>query len=224
MRLAQPLNCILVVGAIVLLMLSLTVSAHAHQPFFNDAGSPSIAEAYPIVEPTVSKAIFAAIRISGSIDYYRLDVPADFRLNVQVLVPGVRRCNPFRPSLAVIGQDVAAGGDTTNLEVPEGMQAQVVTAETWGRWQGHGLGLQRTGPQITQRLSAGRYYLAVLHPPGATGEYLLSLAGAERSGGEPNARSRMRAWEACPSGAPAPTPAITRLAMCPRLMHYSNPQ
>lgn len=206
MRFARPLSPMLVAGAIALLTLSLATPARAHQPFFNDAGSPSIAESYVIAEPAVSKAIFAAIRTSGSVDYYRLDVPAGFRLDAQLLVPGVRRCAPFRPSLALIGQGVRAAGDATGLEVPKDMQARVVTAETWGRWEGHGLGLQRTGPQITQRLSAGRSYLAVLHPPGATGEYLLSLAGAERSGGERNARARMRAWEACPAGAPAPAP------------------
>lgn len=194
----------LVIGAIALLTLSLATPASAHQPFFNDTGSPSIAKAYRVAEPAVSKALFGALREHGGVDYYRLDVPAGFRLDAQILVPGVRRCTPFRPSLALIGQAVGAEGDATGLELPKGMQARVVTAETWGRWEGHGLGLQRTGPQITQRLSAGRYYLAVLHPPGATGEYLLSLGGAERAGGERNARARMQAWEACPSGAPAP--------------------
>lgn len=191
----------LMVLAILAIVLAAAGPAYAHQPFFNDQGSPSIKEAYPIDEPRVSKAIFAAVRKTGTADYYQLDLPAGFLVDVQVMVPSARRCDPFRPSLALIGADIKAAGNADGLEIPAGMAARVFSVETWGSWQGHGIGPLHTGPAIRQRVRGGRYYLAVFHPPGATGEYLLSLGGLEQAGGERDARARIKAWEACPSGA-----------------------
>lgn len=189
--------------------------ALAHQPGFNDTGSPSVAEAYVIEQMSVSKAIFGAIRATGTVDYYRFAVPAGFALSAKLYVPSARQCDDTRPALALIGADVAPAGDAGGLALPDGMLAAVVTAPEWGVWSGHGLAPQLTGPTTQTTLGGGTYYLAVFDPSGATGEYDLVLGGAEAPGGASNAAARIRAWEACPNGAAPPPVELPRVAPPP---------
>ncbi len=194
--------------------------ASAHQPFFNDQGSPTRAGAYLIRDPTVSKAIFGALRSPGRVDYYRLEVVGQFDLAVRLLVPENRACASFSPQIALIGSGIAAAGDPTGLDLGDNLQADVVATANWGAWSGHGLGPQREGAELRVMLESGIYYLAVLDRAGATGSYLLSIAGSEQFGGEPDAASRMRVWERCDTGvamqatsapvAPAAAPWVMR--------------
>ena len=51
-------------------------SASAHQPTFNSDGSPTPESAFVIEDVGLSLALFGSLQEAGSVDYYRLDVPA----------------------------------------------------------------------------------------------------------------------------------------------------
>lgn len=178
--------------------------ASAHQPFFNDQGSPTRDRAYVIREPTVSKAIFGALRYPAQADYYRIELAGPFELAVRLLVPDNPACAAFNPQIALIGRGITAAGDSAGLDLEGDLQATIVSTVDWGAWSGHGLGPQREGSELRATLAPGTYYLAIRDAAGATGSYLLSMAGSEQFGGEPDAASRMSAWERCDAGIASP--------------------
>lgn len=209
----MPIHRALLTALLTAVMIALlTAPALAHQPWFNEDGSPSLSEAWEIEGLNVSQAIYGALRDEGGVDYYRFDAPAGFRAEFSLLVPAVAACDAFRPQLGLMGPGVAAVGDAGSLEVPTGAAVQVASRDEWGEFfEPFSASWSRTGPEIPVDLTAGTYYLAVFDPTGATGNYTLALSGAERGGGDPNWRAKLQRHDqgvdCVPAGQAVPTPA-----------------
>ena len=161
----------------------------AHQPFWN-AGSPSLALAFGVEEPTVSKAIFGELA-AGGVAYFALEVNDDFPLDVSLFV-GQGCSEAFTPQLWLAR--AGAVNTSSDVELPEGYGLEAGVG-AWRPYRGHGL-QGREGPEITSTLQAGTHYLIVTAPE-VGGYYLLSLAGEESFGGTPEGRSAIPRFNAC---------------------------
>ena len=170
-------------------LLLLSSSALAHQPHFN-AGSPSRERAWLIEPPDVSRVITAQARGAG-LDWYRLTVPAGFRLDAAVFVGGP--CDAaFQPKLWLIGR----GLPTQNVPafVPAGWGA-VRAGDRFAEYLGHGV-VGRKGRTLERSLPAGTYELVVEHSQ-TPGWYFLSLGGREVGGGTPAGRAALARFNRC---------------------------
>lgn len=181
----------------------------AHEPIFNDDGSPQTDAPFAIDDPQVSKAISGALREPGALDVYRLDVEAGHTFSFKLMVPDV--CPDFAPHLVFMGPGVTddMSGLPASLELPPDAGAFTVAADTWPTYyESHGRVTYRTGPAFTHTANQdGSFYIAVYDRLDRTGTYLLSMAGSELFAPVPNWRERKAAYDRCALDAGAtPTP------------------
>jgi hypothetical protein len=99
-------------------------TASAHKPTFNSDGSPTPDSAFVIEDIGLSLALYGSLQRAGSVDFYRLDVPADHVIDVQLFVP--LACEAYRPQLALIGPEVSGSPAPVRLELPSGMGVDAV--------------------------------------------------------------------------------------------------
>jgi hypothetical protein len=173
-------------------LLGLSSWVLAHQPWFNP-GSPTRAQAYRILQPTVSKVISAEAR--GGRDWYSLEVPAGFKLEVALFV-GASCAREFKPRLYLVGLGLQ-GSKTdgpTPFELPAETQA-LALENAWSDYSEHGVVARRT-PTLIRTLAAGRYDLVVDHG-NAQGWYFISLGGDEVSGGTVEGRAALSRFNRC---------------------------
>ncbi len=183
----------------------------AHQPVFNDDGSPDTAAPFIIADPAVSLAISGALREPGALDVYRLDVEAGHTFSFKLMVPEV--CPEFAPLLVFMGPGVTddMSGLPASLELPPDSGAFSIMADTWpSYYESHGKVTYRTGPVVDHTANQdGAFYIAVYDRLDRTGTYLLSMAGSEEFGPVPNWRARKTAYDNCELGVGA-TPEPNR--------------
>lgn len=180
-----------------------TAAVLAHQPFFNDAGSPTPEQAWVIEDVGLSAAIFGALRSAEGIDYYRLDVPAGYELDLQLFVP--RACGAgFRPQLALAGDDV--DDDRSSLPgqfvLPGLTGVKLYTRDEWGTFfEPFDPSVYAAGPEIQHTSAAGgTYYVVVFDQAGNKGSYMLGMGGREEFSGGEEWRSRKAAYDRCEVG------------------------
>ncbi len=182
-----------------LLLIAWPPLASAHQPVFNDDGSPQTAAPFIIDDPAVSLAISGALREPGALDVYRLDVEAGHTFSFKLMVPEV--CPEFAPRLVFMGPGVTDDMSDlpASLELPPDSGAFTMAADTWpSYYESHGRVTYRTGPVVDHTASqAGAYYIAVYDRLDRTGTYLLSMAGSELFAPVPNWRERKADYDNC---------------------------
>lgn len=181
----RPFPILALLFVMTALLLTAT-AALAHQPRYNNQGSPSPDDPFVIETIDVSLAIYGALTPDAVIDYYRIDVPTGHRLNFQVFVP--QACSDaLRPSIALLGADVEAGfigltavPDFFQPVAGTAVRAATLPAEQWGSFFEPFSGTTYfSGPELTHTAQGGTYYVAVFNTDGGTGTYLLSMAGRE---------------------------------------------
>ncbi len=197
----RPLPAIPFLLAMMALLL-MTTAVVAHQPRYNNQGSPSPDDPFVIETIDVSLAIYGALTPDAAIDYYRIDVPAGHRLDFQVFVP--QACgDALRPSIALLGADVPAGligltavPDFFQMVEGTAVRAATLPADQWGSFFEPFSGTTYfSGPEVTHAAQGGTYHVAVFNPDGGTGTYLLSMAGREAFDRE--TREQDADYEAC---------------------------
>lgn len=82
------------------LIILLTSVGFAHQPFWNP-GSPSLEQAYRILEPTVSKVVTSQVN-AGQLGFYVPELASGFVLDLGLFVGAA--CPPaFQPRMWLVG-------------------------------------------------------------------------------------------------------------------------
>ncbi|MDX2005780.1 MAG: hypothetical protein SFU83_10930 [Meiothermus sp.] len=170
-------------------LLSLSSLALAHQPFWN-AGSPTLAQAYRVLEPTVSKVVTGNLA-AGQLAFYAFEVAAGFVLDLGIFV-GAACPSGYAPRMWLVGKSLPKA--QAPFALPEGMGAKVFEGG-WQPYQGHGL-VARKGPEFRERLAGGTYYV-VVEAGGAAGYYMISLGGSEIPGGTAEGRAALGRFNRC---------------------------
>ncbi len=163
--------------------------ALAHQPFWNP-GSPSLQQAYRMLEPSVSKVVTGQLA-SRQLAFLALELTAGFVLDIGLFVGGACPTS-FKPRLWLIGPGLPK--DQPPFDLPSSLGAKVFE-NNWREYQGHGL-IARKGPEVREKLAGGVYYL-VVEAPESGGFYMVSLAGSEESGGTAEGRAALTRFNRC---------------------------
>jgi hypothetical protein len=188
-------------AAALVAVLVTAVGTLAHSPLFNDTGTPTPQSAFIISDIGLSVAILGGLRDANAVDYYRIDVPAGHTLDFGLLVP--EGCGDFRPSMAFFGPDLTGSGGPLPARVvaPPGTVVIVPERAEWGTFfEPFDPSVYATGPEVRHTAAGGAYYVAVYHPDGETGAYLLSMAGREEFSGDADWRERKAAYDRCEIG------------------------
>lgn len=182
-----------------LLTLGIT-TASAHQPTFNTNGSPTPESAFVIEDIDLSLAIYGSLPKSGTVDFYRLDVPTGHVLDFQLFVPFA--CEEYRPQMALIGPDVAGSSAPLKLKLPPGMGVAAVALEQWGTFfEPFDPSFYFAGPSIRHVAQGGTYFIAVYSTQDQPGVYLLGISGREEFSAGENWREQKSAYDRCEVGA-----------------------
>jgi len=172
------------------LIILLASAGFAHQPFWNP-GSPTLEQAYKVLEPGVSKVVTSQLN-AGQLGFYVLELSAGFVLDLGLFVGAA--CPPaFQPRMWLVGPGLQ-GNARPPFPTPEGMEARVFSGG-WRDYRGHGL-VARKGPEFRERLSGGTYYV-VVEAGNAAGYYMISLGGSEVPGGTPEGRAALGRFNRC---------------------------
>ena len=202
---------------VALVALLAAAPAGAHQPWFNEAGSPDPAEPYRLPTPlTISQVVYGGFAAPERVDYYAFTAPAGFELTISLVVADAPACARFRPAFALIGPglpalDAASAATPVPASVPRpdsGEGTIVVAGDEWGTlYEPYADVTFITGPELRQRLTGGDYLVAVFDPDGGTGTYGLTLGGDEVFGGDPDFATKFEPWRRCePPSIPPATP------------------
>jgi hypothetical protein len=164
-------------AAIVVVLLPVSVSAHAPSVVTDGSGSPD--EAIVLDDPTLSRAIGATLEVPGEIDWYRLDLAAGDPLVVGMTAPDAPGGVPATFTLLGPGLPDAAdaGPEVVRLAEAVGVEGAIVfepMADPPREVHG-GLGFFDYGTVRTEAPVDGSYYVAVRAvDPGATGKYVFA--------------------------------------------------
>lgn len=172
------------------LAIALSAVGFAHQPFWNP-GSPTLQQAYKILEPTVSKVVTGQLG-AGQLGFYIFELAAGFVLDLGLFV-GAACPVAYQPRMWLVAPGVQ-GNQRPPFAIPEGMGAKVLEGG-WRDYRGHGL-VARKGPEFRERLSGGTYYV-VVEAGNAAGYYMISLGGLEIPGGTPEGRAALGRFNRC---------------------------
>ena len=145
---------------------------------------------YPVLvsDHQISWAAYESLSQSKEVGYYRFDARAGEEIYASLLIPKIERLRDFDPGLALIGPgldsnaEVSAGTENSlDLRAEEGLILKTYsgnedkvffepfTQTTYWERQG----LRRNAPET------GTYHIAVFHPDGNTGKYVLAIGDKE---------------------------------------------
>lgn len=191
----------LALGLLLAVLILPQAEPRAHSPIFNDAGSPTLADAFEIEEIEVSKAVMGAIRKAKSVDYYRFEVPDGEVLSISLFV--LLACEGFYPQISLIGRDAQLNASSIPLDVPVGLTPREfrLPAEEWGTYfEPFDPAFYHAGPKFSIRGRGETQFLAVYSAEKTVGAYMLGTSGAERWQPAENWRERKAAYDQCEVG------------------------
>ena len=145
---------------------------------------------YPVLvsDHQISWAAYESLSQTKEVDYYRFDTKAGEEIYASLLIPKIKRLRGFDPGLALIGpglvsnEEVSAGTENSlDVREEEGFILKTYSGDGdedffepftqtsyWERQE-----LRRNAPET------GTYHLAVFHPDGSTGKYVLAIGEKE---------------------------------------------
>lgn len=195
-----------------LLLVGAVTQVSAHQPWFNEEGSPDPVRPYRLPSALeISQVIYGGLATSGAVDYYTFTAPDQFNLSMYLVTADAEACAEFRPVFAVMGPGISGSIDTTlapPLGMPslaEGSGVTVVGGDQWEVLRDGQLSFVM-GPRLEQQLPGGTYLVAVYDPEGETGVYGLTTNGEEVVTLPEGFWAKIEGWNQCESVSVA-TPA-----------------
>ncbi len=180
----------------VIVILALTVGrADAHQPFFEDRDH-TLAQPYPISDPTVSTALYATLQGPADVDYFTFPGRTDQEVLIEMVIPQIVGQKKFAPTVALLGPGLPAGDLPDKVARPAGAGVRILgpkpgKAPTFFEPYTRTSYWRRQSARITLPAD-GTYWVAVYHPGGAAGRYVLSLGDREIRGGDPESALKLR--------------------------------
>jgi hypothetical protein len=173
----------LVSGAMMVLVAG---EAWAHRPLLETRDIKGFDDAVVIDDPTGSYAIYGQLQTKGDVDFYRFEVKQPLTADAGMLVPVAPGYREFYPTLALVGPGLPPAD--LPFPLPSGWGAVVVTNapvdprpeffEEFSRTH-----YFRSPESLRQPLAAtGAWYLAVWHPQGEIGSYVLTFGHGEKWG------------------------------------------
>lgn len=193
----DPLPRLAAAFALLVAVVLVAGAAHAHQPFFEERDY-TLAAPYRFADPSVSTAVYARLEPSGDVDYYQFQGRAGQQVPVRIDIPQIRGLEGFAPSVALLGPPEGAKVPE-GVSVPPGVGALVVWGPPAGTPPTFFEPFTRTSYWTRQNQQVtlpanGTYYLAVFHPQGQTGKYVLSVGEQEVRGGDPDFRAKLKRY------------------------------
>ena len=174
----------------VLLAVTVSETALAHQPFFEETDTTSSTPML-VSDPEISTALFSTLEVPGDVDFFAFTVTAGQTIEIGMTIPQISGQEAFAPTIGVI----ASGLDRTSVsELPSDalsllssdkgayvLEAAEATIffEPFSRtayWR-------RQRRQITFP-SDGEVVVVVWHPQGDVGRYTLVVGQREVLGGD----------------------------------------
>lgn len=177
---------------LLVLLLAVTVSeaAFAHQPFFEETDTTS---STPMIvsDPEISTAVFSTLEKQGDVDFFAFTVSTGQTIEIGMTIPQIRGQEEFAPSIGVI----APGLERVSVsELPA--DALSLLSNYDGAYVLEAAGatiffepFSRTAYWRRQRRqitfpSDGEVVVVVWHPQGAVGRYTLVVGQREVLGGD----------------------------------------
>jgi hypothetical protein len=171
----------LTVATLVLCVLMLPATAHAHVPFIESAQRSDVAgsravpypQAQTLPSPTISRAIYGYLAPGAKFDAYTFTVAQPVTTDVALIVPKRLGLQGFRPSMRIYaeGSDEALTVPDPGLKQRRSFYEPFSVASFWD------------GPTIKAVFKPGERYYVVIDPPltgRSSGPYVLTFGGAEQ--------------------------------------------
>lgn len=163
--------------SVIFLLTLLFIQADAHVPL-TPAAENDLNSATPIQDPEKSYAIYGEIHEPGEADYYRMNLSANQRLEIQLSVPDPA----FMPALVVMGPGIEAKDALPEgIKAPEGAGVLVLQGkmpERAGYEPFSPMSLYQVSSYTRHSVRPGSYYIAVYSQDNA-GPYTLATGWIE---------------------------------------------
>jgi hypothetical protein len=183
-------------GALAVLAVSPAVAA-AHQPFFEETDWTWQA-GYRIADPSISTALYAQLDRAGDVDVVTFDGKAGQAVTVRIDVPQLPGLEAFAPTVALLGPGLPHAALPPEVTPPAASGALVLAPPPGPapvfRERFTGTSYWTRQNQRVTLPETGMYTLAVYHPQGETGKYVLSVGDREVRGGDPQFRSKLKRY------------------------------
>ena len=165
----------------------MSVTASAHQPFFEDKEFTS---EYPghIKDPTISTAMYATLETPTNVDYYAFNGSKGQSILLSITIPQISGQENFTPTMALMGPGLSPGDlpkwvikpqDFGSLILPSPANATPFfepfsRTSYWTRQE-----------QYVKLPANGSYLVAVWDDNGKAGRYVFVIGDREIPGGDP---------------------------------------
>jgi hypothetical protein len=204
------------IGLVVFLVLIMAAPVLAHQPFFEERDITADAP-WPISDPTISTAVYAALETRDDVDYYTFEGRQGQRILLEITIPQIAGQELFAPEMALLGPGLAAAALPPRVVIPASAGVELIPALT-GPASTFDEPFSRTSywERQSRRVTLpadGRYVVAVWHGGGEVGRYVFVIGDRERPGGDPAFRSKLRAYWT-PVAQPPVAPEAERAETC----------
>jgi hypothetical protein len=104
----------------IVILVFISELALAHKPVFRSETGMDPNSAIPFLDPDISQVVYRELPKGGQV-WTTFTAPSDFELYVQIGIPVLERQKEFRPSLVIVGQDLAE--PNVPFAIPEGLGA-----------------------------------------------------------------------------------------------------
>ncbi len=186
MRLSEiPSKSALYAGLICFVLAFSWSEAFAHQGILEEKDTTGFDDAIELKKPGVSYAVYAGLKFSGDVDYIKFTIEEPQGVKIGVLVPYAEEFKDYYPVYALVGPGLEAPSSGLPFELPEGHGAIVVKSVPVSErpeflepfsFTRYYRGMEELEIEVKD---PGTYYVAVWHPEGEYGDYLLSYGGSE---------------------------------------------
>lgn len=170
--------------------------AEAHQPYFEERDF-TFQQPFALPDTTVSRALYATLSSPEDVDYYTFTGRKGESVPIGIVIPQIAGQQSFAPTVALLGPGLPGADLPSKVSPPPGTGALVLAppekATTFFEPFSRTRYWRRQEATVTLPAD-GTYYLAVYHPAGEVGRYVLSVGSKEVRGGDPSFRAKLRRY------------------------------
>jgi hypothetical protein len=175
-----------ILSVLVMALLLLSVSASAHQPFFEDREFSSDNPGH-IKNPTISTAMYASLETPTNVDYYTFKGSMGQSILLSITIPQIPGQENFSPTMALIGPGLPPGDLPKQImrQKDSGVLILPSPANATAFFEPFSRTSYWTRQEQYVRLPAnGSYSVAVWDDSGQVGRYVFVIGDREIPGGD----------------------------------------